>query len=190
MSRKTRKLIWSAPLVAVFAVAGALAVFIALTPNSALAQAEEVPGTPTNLAGQALGSDSIELTWDAPAAGTGGIPDGYRIDFSDDGDVWYSLEPNHNSTVFTDDVGLSAVQTRHYRVFAFNSGGSSAALYGMPVVTDKSVKADAPTSLDAVYPTNDGLVDGTADTGTEVQTHIKLRWTAPITRQARRSRSI
>ena len=30
MSRKTRKLIWSAPLVAVLAVAGALALFVAL----------------------------------------------------------------------------------------------------------------------------------------------------------------
>ena len=33
MSRKTRKLIWSAPLVAVLAVAGALAIFVALAPN-------------------------------------------------------------------------------------------------------------------------------------------------------------
>ena len=34
MSRKTRKLIWSAPLVAVLAVAGALAMFAALGPGS------------------------------------------------------------------------------------------------------------------------------------------------------------
>ena len=33
MSRKMRKLIWSAPLVAVFAVAGALAMFAALGPG-------------------------------------------------------------------------------------------------------------------------------------------------------------
>ena len=37
MSRKTRKLIWSAPLVAVLAVAGALAIFAALSPNWAQA---------------------------------------------------------------------------------------------------------------------------------------------------------
>ena len=37
MSRKTRKLIWSAPLVAVLAVAGALAMFVMLAPNGALA---------------------------------------------------------------------------------------------------------------------------------------------------------
>ena len=38
MSRKTRKLIWSAPLVAVLAVAGALALFVALSPNGAQAR--------------------------------------------------------------------------------------------------------------------------------------------------------
>ena len=35
MSRKTRKLIWSAPLVAVLAVVGALAMFAALSPGGA-----------------------------------------------------------------------------------------------------------------------------------------------------------
>ena len=37
MSRKTRKLIWSAPLVAVLAVAGVLAMFVMLAPDGALA---------------------------------------------------------------------------------------------------------------------------------------------------------
>lgn len=179
MSRKTRNLIWSAPLVAVLAVAGALAIFMTLTPNSALAQAEEIPGMPMNLTSNALGPDSIELMWDAPTADTGGLPDGYRIDYSNDGMVWYSLEPNHNSTVFTDDTGLSAVQTRHYRVFAFNSGGSSAVLNGKSATTMKSSMADAPTGLDAVYPTADGTSGGTLDAGTATQTHIKLQWTAP-----------
>ena len=44
MSRKTRKLMWSVPLVAVFAVIGALAIFVVQTPN--LAQAHDVPGVP------------------------------------------------------------------------------------------------------------------------------------------------
>ena len=37
MSRKTRKLIWSGPLVAVFAVVGALAIFAAVTPGGVFA---------------------------------------------------------------------------------------------------------------------------------------------------------
>ena len=36
MSRKTRKLIWSAPLVAVLAVAGALAMFAAQGPTGSV----------------------------------------------------------------------------------------------------------------------------------------------------------
>ena len=150
MSRKTRKLIWSVPLVAAVAVVGALALFMTLTPNEAAAQVEEVPGMPTNLTGKALGPTSIELMWDAPPADTGGAPDGYRIDYSDDGMVWYPLDPQHDSSVYTDDTDLSAVQTRHYRVFAFNSGGSGPALYGMPAVTtDKSNEAGLPTNLTA-----------------------------------------
>ena len=72
----------------------------------------------------------------------------YRIDYSDDGMVWYPLDPQHDSSVFTDDKDLSAVQTRHYRVFAFNSGGSGPALDGMPAVTDKSDKAGPPHQFD------------------------------------------
>ena len=166
MKSKTRKLIWSVPLVATLAIVGALAVFVALAPNEAAAQVEEAPGMPTDLTGEALGPTSIELMWDAPAAGTGGTPDGYRIDYSDDGMVWYPLDPQHDSTVYTDDTDLSAVQTRHYRVFAFNSGGSGPALYGTAVVTDKSDKAGPPTNL-------------IAEDGPTEQTQIKLTWDAP-----------
>ena len=45
MSRKTRKLIWSAPLVAVLAVAGALAIFRGPGSQGAQAQTFEVPGS-------------------------------------------------------------------------------------------------------------------------------------------------
>ena len=89
MSRKTRNLIWSVPLVAVLAVAGALALFMTLAPNDASAQTEEeVPGTPMNLAATALSPTSIELTWEPPMAGDGGGLDAYRIDSSEDGLVW------------------------------------------------------------------------------------------------------
>ena len=45
MSRKTRNLIWSVPLVATLAIVGALALFLTLAPNDASAQTEEeVPG--------------------------------------------------------------------------------------------------------------------------------------------------
>ncbi|MCY4414822.1 MAG: fibronectin type III domain-containing protein [Chloroflexi bacterium] len=170
MSRKTRKLMWSVPLIAAVAVIGALALYMTLTPNSALAQAEEIPGMPMKPTAKALGPSSIELMWEAPT--TGGTPDGYRIDYSDDGKVWYSLEPNHDSTVFTDDKDLMAVQKRYYRIFAFNSGGSSSVLSGISATTDKSMEADAPTNI--VVAAGDG-----AEAPAMTQTQITLTWTAP-----------
>ena len=53
MSRKTRKLIWSAPLVAVLAVAGALALFVALVTGCRSA-------TPRDVARRAAVTSKIE----------------------------------------------------------------------------------------------------------------------------------
>ena len=123
MSRKTRKLIWSAPLVAVFAVAGALAIFVALSPNQAAAQTSSmVPGIPGNLVATGDSPTSVDLTWDAPTGGD--TPDGYRLDYSEDGAVWFSLASNHTSTAYTHS-GLKERQTIHYRAFASNTVGTS-----------------------------------------------------------------
>ena len=51
MSRKTRKLIWSAPLVAVLAVAGALAIFVMLVPDEAAAHERAGHGPPAAVTG-------------------------------------------------------------------------------------------------------------------------------------------
>ena len=163
MSRKTRKLIWSAPLVAALAVIGALALFVTLGPSQTEAQAEEVPGMPMNLTATALSPTNIELSWDPPTDGDGGTPDGYRIDHSSDGDVWYSLESSYDSTVYTDDSGLMAEETRYYRVFAFNSSGHGHVLGPVGAETEQSTKPDAVEDLDLV---------STEDT-------ITLTWTAP-----------
>ena len=79
MSRKTRKLIWSVPLVAVFAVVGALALFVALSPGSLFA--DDTLGKPNLMQPEAEGPRSIKLTWTAPV---GESPMGYRIDVSHD----------------------------------------------------------------------------------------------------------
>ena len=104
MSRKTRKLIWSAPLVAVLAVAGALAIFVALSPQEAAAHEAVMHGAPgpvTGLTaaqaaddpatGEPEGRTQITLTWMTPAAGMGDPATGYRIDYSDDTRVWVNL---------------------------------------------------------------------------------------------------
>ena len=62
MSRKTRKLIWSVPLVAVLAVVGALAIFAALAPQrGSRARGRQCMGPPaavTMLAAEAAADDS------------------------------------------------------------------------------------------------------------------------------------
>ena len=121
---------------------------------------------PLNLTATALSPTSIELSWDPPT--DGGTPDGYRIDHSADGLVWYSLESSYGSTVYTDDDGLKAQQKRYYRVFAFNSSGHGRVLGPVDTVTLQSTVPDAVDDLD---PTSDG-----ADVPQE---QIKLTWTAP-----------
>ena len=124
MSRKTRKLIWSAPLVAVLAVAGVLAMFVALEPGNVFAN--PLPAAPMNLdvnpASGVAGRTTLVVTWDAPA---GGNVTGYRIDKSDDSFVWETLvgkDSPHGTASYTDNT-LTASDTRWYRVFAINDHG-------------------------------------------------------------------
>ena len=102
MSRKTRKLMWSVPLIAAVAVIGALAAFVVLTPNQAAAHEAErdvtalhvVPGpvsgitvtTPSIANG---GRSSLELSWKAPASGDPALT--YRVDYSTDARTWMNV---------------------------------------------------------------------------------------------------
>ena len=125
MSRKTRKLIWSAPLVAVLAVAGALALFVALAPNQAAAQDQVmVPGPVTDLDAEVKSRSEIRLTWDAPSSTSGGTPTGYRVDHSSDNRVWTLLEDNTDSTANHFMVPATATTEKYYRVFAINQAGT------------------------------------------------------------------
>ena len=85
------------------------------------------PGPPTGLAAVSQGSNRINLSWSAPAASGGSPVTGYRIEMSADGGAtWTNLVANTNSTATTfAHTGLSAATTRHYRVSAINSAGTS-----------------------------------------------------------------
>ena len=181
MSRKTRNLIWSVPLVATLAIVGALALFITLAPNDASAQqGEEAPGMPTELMLRALDQTTIELTWKAPSDEAGGSPDGYRIDYSGDGLIWYSLAPNQAALKYVDNRELEASETRHYRIFAFNTGGSSRMLGPQSVMTTASTKPEAPTAL-VVNPGVD-VITGDADDqiGDANEEHLIVSWDPPV----------
>ena len=150
MSRKTRKLIWSAPLVAVLAVAGALAMFAALGPGSVFAN--PLPDAPSNLEVEAAAGDAgrkaLVLTWNAPA---GGNVSGYRIDRSMRGFVWETLvsaDDPHTATRYTDDT-LDSEELRWYRVFAVNSHGVSVGARASSGTTDDKVKPGKVRNLTA-----------------------------------------
>ncbi len=150
MSRKTRKLIWSAPLVAVFAVAGALAIFAALGPGSVFAN--PLPDEPTELtvkkADEDAGRTTLLLSWTAPS----GAVDGYRIDVSEGHLVWENLvsaDNPHTSTSYTH-AGLTSADTRFYRVFAVNSHGISGVSNVVSATTDAKAKPDGVQNLQAV----------------------------------------
>ena len=122
MSSKTRRLMWSVPLVAVFAVAGALAIFAAQMPNVAFAAP---PGAPTLDSVNAMSAMQIDLSW-SPASGVDAAT-GYMIEVStDQAASWSELVANTRSADITyKDMGLSAGQRRHYRVSAINADGTS-----------------------------------------------------------------
>ena len=137
MSRKTRKLIWSAPLIAAVAMIGVLAMLVTVAPNGAQAHEAEdhgLPGYVTGLKATANGKTEIKLTWNAPT--TGGAPTRYRIDISeediDTGAIegtqkWVAHYVSLNGdtrTNYTDTMGLKPGTTRYYRVFAMNEFGT------------------------------------------------------------------
>ena len=155
MSRKTRKLMWSMPLIAAVAVIGALALFLTQEPDGAAAQQTELPGMVQNLKVEpytdGIPQEKLEVTWDPPA---GGVPvTGYRIDLSLDGSRWLSYIVNQGTTnlskVYPEGTdNLKAGQTRHFRVFALNEHGTG------PGVSDSGSTAtsnapDRPTMLTA-----------------------------------------
>ena len=165
MSRKTRNLIWSVPLVAVLAVAGALALFVVLSPGAALAEHEELPGPVTGLQAEADGRTMMDLSWNAPT--TGGDATHYRIDRSDDTYTWKALTVTTDAATTHTDTGLKPVRTYHYRVFAVNSSGTG------PVSVEENYAFDTTASVEG--PGTLALLSAVAKSDTQ----IDLTWRAP-----------
>ena len=165
MSRKTRKLIWSAPLVAVLAVAGALALFVALAPGSAQAEHDEIPGPVTGLKAEADGRSMIDLSWNAPT--TGGDATHYRIDRSDDTYTWKALVVTTDTATTHTDTGLKPARTYFYRVFAVNSSGTGVVSIEENYAFDTTASVEGPGTL--------RLVSAVAKSDKQ----IDLIWNAP-----------
>ena len=126
------------------------------------------PGAPTGLTATADGHTEIDLSWTAPSDDGGADITGYLIEVSTNGSSWSDLVSDTGTiTTGYSHSRLTAGSTRHYRVSAINSAGTSEPSSSDSATTDSPPAAtapDAPTSLTA-----------TADD----QSEIDLSWTAP-----------
>ena len=174
MSRKTRKLMWSVPLIAAVAVIGALAAFVALQPGSLFA--DELGMAPQNLkvaaADGSAGRTTLVVTWEAPESGA---PDMYRIDRSSDNDKWKYLTSVSGTTLTHTDSTVGGKfeegKTRYYRVFAVDGAHGEDGGYGAGAVsTSESATTDPITVPHQVKPFD------ASGSGPEM---INLSWTAP-----------
>ena len=84
------------------------------------------PSAPRNLTASAASATSIRLDWSAPAKNGGSDVTGYKIEVStDSGFSWSNLVADTSSTDTTySHTGLTANDTRHYRVSAINAIGT------------------------------------------------------------------
>ncbi len=123
------------------------------------------PDPPRNLRATAADSSQINLRWDAPADDNGSAVTGYYIEVSDNaGSSWTDLVVNTGSTATTyPHTGLDPVTTRHYRVSAINSEGTSNPSNVASATTTANVPG-RPTGLTATA---------------RGQNRIDLSWTAP-----------
>ena len=176
MSRKTRKLIWSAPLVAVLAVAGALAMFVMLAPDGALAHSTGDAGVPHLPPGPATGIDvltpsaeeggrtSLRVTWNAPTGGD--IATMYRVDMTTNGRIWHNVIGGEASSdtladsvakdACTEDdernrcytvMGLMPGTEYRFRVFAMNDLGTGPISADETIGTGETLPVDPPTMV-------------------------------------------
>ena len=108
-----------------------------------LTEIHSKPDAPTNLTAAAKGPAIIELSWNAPLNNGGAEITGYKVEWSADGSTnWQTLAASHKGTSYRD-TGLSAGTTRHYRVSAINSVGTSDASNTDNATTQALTSCDA-----------------------------------------------
>jgi len=125
------------------------------------------PSAPGSLTAMPGGQTIINLRWTAPSNNGGTIITGYKIEVSTDGSTFTELESNTNSMATVHQhTGLPRESTRHYRVSAINSAGTS------PVSNVARATTGARPARTPRAPTN---LTATAFG----ETAIDLSWTAP-----------
>ena len=86
-----------------------------------------VPGRPTGLSSAAKSQTRIQLSWTAPADIGSFAITGYRIEVSENAGSSWNVLKGHTGNTRVDyaHTGLSAGDTRHYRVSAISAAGTS-----------------------------------------------------------------
>ncbi len=111
MKSKTRKLIWSVPLMATLAVVGALAVFVALgLPNANPAEAQgtvDEPSAPQS-ATATLGNQKITVTWRPPSDPGVTAITGYLVQYVADATRPAADDDDWTNAPGTDDIAADA----------------------------------------------------------------------------------
>ena len=108
---------------------------------------QTAPGAPTGLSATARGSNEINLSWTPPDSTGGSDITGYKIESSSDaGSNWSNLVADTgNTNTAYQHAGLSPGDTRHYRVSAINSVGTSAPSNTANATTATVTDTTAPT---------------------------------------------
>ena len=133
-------------------------------PSTEASATTVAPGAPSGLTATANGRNRIDLSWTAPAGAAAAGVTSYEIESSPSGAAgsWTTLTANTGSAGTTySHTGLTAGETRHYRVSASNAVGTGDPSNETSATTDAMA---APTGLKA---------------SAGGQTRINLSWTAP-----------
>ena len=151
-----------------------VAIFVPQSPSSfraesavyAQTESEAPPATAPGLTAQAVGADSVELSWTAVEGASG-----YELWRWHAGDEWTQVGDAPAGTSYTD-TGLAAGQTYHYAVAAVNAGGRG------PWSEYAHVKLSGAAATPTQTPTPAGTpVAAPVLTALQTEGAVELRWT-------------
>ena len=173
MSSKTRKLIWSVPLMATLAVVGALAVFVALgLPNAGPAQAQDAIPAPTlDAGGLTLGNKSIGVDWDY------GVADLIAFNISNFRVEWRESTATTWDDAPSEDVSQSSGLTTSYTI----TGLTNETDYNVRVVAVSGDRESDPSVVRSAIPapTNPGKPQNVMVSARDGSDKITVTWDAP-----------
>ncbi len=127
---------------------------VAATPQPVL------PTTPVNLSATAISASQINLTWSDSSH-----EDGYKIERSQDGTNFTYLGPVGSNVTSYSSTNLAANTTYYYRIYAYNSDGTS----GFSEIVSQTTQA-APLATPPAAPTS-------LTASAVSKTQVNLSWT-------------